>query len=163
MLNSIHDIPANARIWVYQSNRFFTDAEVKSILESGSNFIQNWSAHGASLKASFEVLYNLFIVIAVDEQQAMASGCSIDKSVGFVKELEQKFNCNLLDRMQVAYKLGNEIKNCTLSQFEKLAAQNIVDENTIVFNNMVTTKAAFDNEWQIPLKNSWQKRVLVSV
>lgn len=155
-------MPSDARVWVYQSNRNLRDAEVSSIEDSGISFIDEWAAHGASLKASFDVLYNRFVIIAVDEKQALASGCSIDKSVHFIKELEKQLNLNLFDRMQVAYRKGNEIESCSLSEFEKLASQNFVNETTIVFNNMVNTKLAFDTEWEVPLKSSWQRRVLVS-
>lgn len=159
---SIKNMPSDARVWVFQSNRHLSDAEVKAIEKSGLAFIADWAAHGASLKASFDVLYDRFVVIAVDEKQAMASGCSIDKSVHFVKELEKQFNLNFFDRMQVAYRKGNEIASCSLSEFEKLASQNLVTGATIVFNNMVNTKLAFDTEWEVPLKQSWQSRVLVS-
>jgi hypothetical protein len=159
-MNTIKNMPQDARVWVYQSSRILSDAEVKAIEQEGLNFIADWTAHGASLKASFDILYNCFIVIAVDEKQAMASGCGIDKSVKFMKELDQQFNLNVFDRMQVAYRKGNEISICKLSEFEKLAAQGLVNHSTIVFNNMVATKAAFDSEWEVPLNQSWQSRVL---
>ena len=47
-----------------------------------------------------------------------------------------------------------------LAEFEKMAAAYHVNENTIVFNNMVTTKLGFETEWEVPLKKSWQNRVL---
>lgn len=153
-------MPSDARVWVYQSNRILSDDEVKAIEKLGLSFISEWAAHGASLKASFDVLHHRFLVIAVDEKQAMASGCSIDKSVHFIKDLEKQLNLNLFDRMNVAYRKGNEIASCSLSEFEKLASQNTVDESTIVFNNMVNTKLAFDTEWEVPLRSSWQRRVL---
>jgi hypothetical protein len=159
-MTTFKNMPADARLWVYQSNSVLSDAEVKAIEEEGVKFISDWAAHGASLKASFDVLHNLFVVIAVDEKQANASGCSIDKSVHFVKALEQKFSLNFFDRMQVAYRSATEIKVCKFSDFEKLASQGIVNESTIVFNNMVTSKSAFDNEWEVPLQQSWQSRVL---
>jgi len=159
-MTTTQQMPPDARLWVYQSNKPLSDAEQKAIQEEGEQFIAGWSAHGAALKASFEILYGRFVVIAVDEKQALASGCSIDKSVHFIKALEQKHNLNFFDRMQVAYKSGNEILACSLNEFEKLAGEKRVDENTIVFNNMVSSKAAFEKEWEIPLKQSWQSRVL---
>src|SRR3989344_645515 len=153
-MTTFKNMPSDARLWVYQSNRILSDAEVKAIETEGLRFISYWAAHGASLKASFDVLHNLFVVIAVDEKQAMASGCSIDKSVHFVKKLEQKLSLNLFDRMQVAYRSSNEIKVCKLSDFEKLASQGIINESTIVFNNMVSSKEAFDSQWEVPLKQS---------
>ncbi len=159
-MNSLNNMTPDSKIWVYQSNRELSDLEVESITKSGLTFIDGWAAHGASLKASFDIFYNRFLIITVDEKQAMASGCSIDASIRFIKEMEKKFNLNLFDRLQVAYRSENKILSCSLSAFEKLAEQRLVSELTIVFNNMVTTKSAFDNEWEIPLKQSWQSRVL---
>lgn len=159
-MNTISNMPSEARVWVYQNNRPFSDAEVLAIKSEGEKFISDWSAHGAALRASFDILHDLFIVIAVDEQQALASGCSIDKSVHFIKALETKLRLNLFDRMQVAYRDGSSIKTCSLSEFEKLGLAGTVNEETIVFNNMVSTKQSFDKEWETALKNSWQRRVL---
>ncbi|MFL5763476.1 MAG: ABC transporter ATPase [Bacteroidia bacterium] len=159
-MTTLSNMPQEARLWVYQSSKPLSDAEVQSIQEAGNQFISGWAAHGAGLKASFDILHNLFIVIAVDEAQALASGCSIDKSVHFIKSIEQQMHLDLFDRMQVAYRKGAEIKVCRYSEFEKLAAAGEVDASTIVFNNMVTSKKAFDKEWEVPLKQSWQSRVL---
>ncbi len=160
-VNSINNMPSKSKVWVYQSNRALTGTETVAIIKSGTDFVAEWSAHGASLKASFDIIYYRFIVIAVDEEQALASGCSIDKSVKFMKELEQQYKLSLFDRMQVAYRNGNEIVTCKLTEFEKLAEQGLVNETTVVFNNMITTKSSFDVEWEVPLKQSWQSRVLV--
>lgn len=166
---SISKMPLDARVWVFQSKTELSDPEIAAIEKAGIQFINNWTAHGASLKASFDVLYNRFIVISVDEQQATASGCSIDKGIHFVKELEKQFDLVLLDRMQVAYRNGNEIKTCHLNNLlEELISSGLYSENgnkedankIIVFNNMVSTKKQFDTEWEINLKQSWQSRVL---
>lgn len=161
MKHSIQNLPDDAKVWVYQANKVLSGEQLDTLIDKGNVFISEWAAHGASLKASFDVFYNRFVVIAVDEQQAMASGCSIDKSVKFMKEIGQQLGVDFFDRMQVAYiDKEDNVVSCSLNEFEKLANQNHVDENTIVFNNMVTTKAEFDSNWQIPLKNSWQSRVL---
>ena len=162
-MQTIHTMPADARVWVYQSNRKLNDTEVTAIQKAGAAFIAEWAAHGASLKASFDVLDNLFVVIGVDEQQALASGCSIDKSVRFIKELEQQLNLNFFDRLRIAYVDNNEIKTCGISTFEELAKSAKINHDTIVFNNMITTKAAFDSEWRVPAKNSWQKKYLEGI
>jgi len=159
-MDSISNMPPDARVWVYQSTRALSADEVKAIKEEGIKFISDWSAHGAALRASFDVLDSRFLVIGVDEKQALASGCSIDKSVHFVKSLEKMFGLNFFDRMQVAFREGSSIRACAYNEFEKLAANGVVNENTIVFNNMISTKDAFDNEWEVPLKQSWQSRVL---
>jgi hypothetical protein len=159
-MNTIKQMPGDARVWVYQSNTILTDAQAVSIVQKGKDFVKSWAAHGAALNASFDILYNRFIIIAVDEKQAQASGCSVDKSLAFIKAVEQEFNLQLLDRMQVAYWKADVIEVCSLKEFEKLANNGAVNAATIVFNNMITTKAGFDSAWEVPLKESWQNRVL---
>ena len=153
-------MPDSARLWVYQSNRHLTDDEMEIITLKGEDFINNWTAHGAQLNAAFEVIYNRFIVIAVDEKQASASGCSIDKSVQLIKALEKQFDLDFFNRLQVVYRNENGLASCNLATFEKLAAEGKVNKDTIVFNNMVTSKKQFDNEWEIALSESWHSRVL---
>jgi len=159
-MNSINNMPPAAKVWVYQSKRTLSANEIELITSAGREFIAHWSAHGAGLKASIDIFYNRFIVIAVDEQQTMASGCSQDTLLKFIKSLDEHFNLLLLDRMQVAYRKGDDIETCKLGEFEKLATEGLVNSTTIVFNNMVTTKFAFDNEWEVPVAKSWHSRVL---
>jgi hypothetical protein len=165
---SINQMPDDARVWVYQSSSVFSDVELVAIENEGNQFIADWTSHGANLKASFDIFYNRFIVISVDEKQATASGCGIDKSVHFVKDLEKQFNISLFNRMEVAYRDGTEIKISNLNNLlEELTRSGLYNKNdegegaseVIVFNNMVTTKKQFDNEWEINLKQSWQSRV----
>lgn len=167
---SIKQMPIDARVWVFQSNRILSDPEINAIEKEGQLFIAGWKGHGLSLKASFDILYNHFIVISVDEKQAAAGGCSIDEANRFIKKIEQQFNLVLLDRMQVAYHQGNEIKTCHLNNlFEELTLSGLYSKEDdkdkmgeiIVFNNMVITKKQFDTEWEVPLKQSWQSRILV--
>ncbi len=153
----MNNFSPQSKVWVYQSNREFNTTEVKEIKKLGLLFTTGWTAHGSQLNASLNILYNRFIVLIVDENDASASGCSIDKSLIFIKKIENQFNCILLDRMAVAYKNGSNVLACTLADFKKLLRENKVDKNTIVFNNMVTTKKDFDLTWESTLENSWHK------
>ena len=74
------DMAPTARTWVYKSARNLSKAEQKLVREQGLSFTSTWAAHGAPLDATVDVLYDRFVVIAVDEEQAQASGCSLDKS-----------------------------------------------------------------------------------
>ncbi|HET6244515.1 MAG: ABC transporter ATPase [Bacteroidetes bacterium] len=156
----IANLSPDSKIWIYQSNRKFTDSEVAQITEKGSEFISLWNSHGNMLKAAIEVKHNLFVIFGVDEIQAKASGCSIDKSVAFIKEIEARLKVSLLDRMQIAYKKEDEITSSHLMEFELQLKSGHLNENTIVFNNLVTTKEEFDSSWELPVKDSWHKSLL---
>ena len=87
-----------SRVWVYQSNRPFTAEEEQQLRESSKLFADNWTAHNDQLKAAAVILHHRFIVFAVDENVASVSGCSIDKSVNYIKQVEKELNIFLLNK-----------------------------------------------------------------
>jgi hypothetical protein len=157
---SYKDLPGHSRVWVYQSNREFTAEEVEEIKAKGDVFIFQWAAHGKDLKAAFEIFYNRFIVLFVDEQQAMASGCSIDSSVHFVQQIEVHYKVDLMDRMIITYKKDDQIAETRLPNFDELFKDGTINEDTVVFNNLVDTQEKFVSEWEVPVKNSWHKQLI---
>ena len=66
------------RVIIYPASRSFTTKEAKVITEKLYDFLAGWAAHGKPLSSSFKIEKNQFIVICVDEEKEMASGCSID-------------------------------------------------------------------------------------
>ncbi len=85
---SYQDLNDSARVWIYQADRPLKGTEIEEIRERGRLFVASWAAHGEKLDAAIEVLHDRFVVLCADEAQVKASGCSIDRSVGFVRELE---------------------------------------------------------------------------
>lgn len=152
------ELPIESRIWIYQSNRKFTDEEMTEIEASVRNFVEDWSAHGASLEASFITKYNRFIVLAVNQEVQAATGCSIDSSVSFIQELEKKYEVDLLDKMNVTFKNGEFIAHKSLIDFKKMAKEKAVSGTTIVFNNLVNTIQEFNEAWEVPAEDSWHSR-----
>ena len=144
-----------SRIWVYQSNRPFTDDEVKQLNESAQIFINNWTAHNAQLKGVSGILYNRFIIFCVDEKVTSASGCSIDKSIHYIKQVEKDMNVFLLNRQLITYRMDDKIISCPINSFTELFQQGKINAQTIVFNNLVDTLDTFRVNWEVPLRNSW--------
>ena len=153
-------LPESSRVWIYQANRSFTDEEKQEIEERLQRFIDQWTAHGANLQASFEMRYNRFIIIALDQKMNAATGCSIDESVKFIQQLESDYNVDLLDKMNVSYKQGEFVAYKTLTDFRKMAKDRAVSPKTIVFNNLVNNKAEYLSDWEVPASESWHKRFL---
>ena len=158
MLVDFKSLPDTSRIWIYQSNRSFTDEELLEIEEGLSTFLQQWTVHGSDLLAGFEIKYKRFIVIGLDQSNASASGCSIDASVHFIQTLEQKYNVVLLDRMNVSFKQGEYIAYKPLKDFKKMAKEKAISKNTVVFNNLVASKLEYLENWEVPASESWHAR-----
>ena len=148
-----------AKIWIYQANKTFSNDQISQLRSMLFDFTNGWTAHNQQLQADFEIKYNRFIILTVDESQAGASGCSIDKSVHLMKQIEQKFNIDLFDRFNIAWKDGEIVKSASREEFEELIKEGVINSETIVFNNLVPTYSAYLNNWEIPFKNSWHSKV----
>ena len=160
MIVEFSELPETARIWIYQSNRTFSSEELVAIKEQVTEFLKEWTAHGAQLEAAFEIRYNRFIIIGLDQSNASASGCSIDASVHFIQQLEKKYGVELLDRMNVSFKQGEFITYKSMADFKKMAKARAISKNTIVFNNLVANKQEYLEHWEVPASESWHSRFI---
>jgi len=149
----------NSRVWVYQSDKQFSDAQTIQLQAQLDNFTKGWTAHNNQLKAKAEIRYNRFIILMVDESPAGASGCSIDKSVHFMKQAEQQYGINLFDRFNLAYRDGEEILSVSRAEFEELLANKDITSETIVFNNVVQNFKELQTKWEVPFKDSWHMQL----
>jgi len=157
-MTAIAQMPDQARLWVYQSSRSFTDQEKDSISTYLESFVKQWAAHGQELSATFSIEYDQFIILAVDEEMAGASGCSIDASVGAIRNIEQQFNVSLLDRTQVAFKQSDVIHTIGFNQVKQAIVAGKIASSTIIFNNSVSSAQEWKSNWEIPAEESWLKR-----
>lgn len=160
MLVPFDSLPETSRVWIYQSNRSFTDEELQLIKQDLDVFLAQWTAHGAELKTGYEIRYKRFIIIGLDQSLTAASGCSIDESVKFIQDLESRFDVDLLDKMNVSYKQGEFVAYKNLKDFRKMAKDRAVSGNTVVFNNLVNNKAEYLSDWEVPASQSWHNRFL---
>ncbi|MBQ4821383.1 ABC transporter ATPase [Aquimarina sp. MMG016] len=160
MLVDFNELPETSRVWIYQANRSFSPEELEEITSKLDQFIAQWTAHGADLKAGYDIKYKRFITIALDQNLNAASGCSIDASVHFIQELEKAYNVDLMDKMNVSFKQGEFVAYKTLADFRKMAKNRSVSPNTIVFNNLVNNIAEYRTDWEVPAKDSWHNRFL---
>jgi hypothetical protein len=149
------EFSSHSRVWVYQSDRKLTDAEALQIQVQLDNFTTGWTAHNNQLLAKAEIRYDRFLILIVDESQAGASGCSIDKSVNFMKQLEQQFGINLFDRFNLAYRDGEEVLSVPRHQFEELLKTGKINTETVVFNNLAQNLTELQTKWEVPFKDSW--------
>jgi hypothetical protein len=161
------EMPLHSRVWIYQSIREFSETESTQLKSKAKSFISEWTSHGKMMSACIELFHNRFIIVCVDEKTTSASGCGIDKSVKFIQQLESDLGGNtfLLDRLNVAYRKNTHLNDevgqgeiilCPISELKKVFTSTERIKGITVFNNLVNTKAAFEQNWEVPLEKSWQ-------
>ena len=151
----------DSRVWVYTSNRRLTDAETEAVQQAVQAFTKEWTAHNHALKATAEVFDNQCILLMVDETQAGASGCSIDKSVHFLEDLGSKIGADFFERMRFAW--VNEAGALQFADRSELSAarqQGNVTDSTPMLNTMVQSRRDMLDKWLVPFSQSWHKRIV---
>jgi hypothetical protein len=151
-------LPARSRVWIYQSNRTLTEEEVEQVKPLLVRFVEEWTSHGQRLQASAEILHRQFLVLANNEDVSSPSGCSIDASVRFVKELEQHLGVSFFDRTQLAFLQDEQVKLVPLSQVKEKIASGEVQEESLYFDNLVSDYGNLQTAWLKPARQSWLAR-----
>ena len=148
-------LPPRARVWIYQASRPLTETELIPLLPRLAAFAEEWTSHGRQVAASAQFLHRQFLVIGLDEEVAGASGCSIDASVRFVRELEQQLGVGLLEKSQMAFLADGELRLLTRRELRAAIAAGQVRADTLYFNNTVSTKGELDEQWPAPAGQTW--------
>lgn len=157
------DFAPDSRVWVYQSNRAFSDQEIIEIEQLLNNFVDSWASHGVKVKGYATVLFNHFIIFIADETASGVSGCSTDSSVRIIKDIENKYQTDLFNRQLLAFIIQDKLELILLSALNDLFENGILSPDSIYFNNTILSKKELEISWIITLKNSWLSNKIFSI
>lgn len=150
--------PDESMVWVYQSNRFLKEEEKQHIENKVKSFIAQWESHGSLVKGTYTLLHDAFVVIFADGEGQMLCGRAQSASVALMKELENELQIPFVDRMNLSYKVGEQIHFINFNDLKNLYNNGVIQDDSLVFDNTIITKKDFDNKWLCALENSWHKR-----
>jgi hypothetical protein len=159
-LANADDLSPDTRIWVYMSNRPLSETEVEAVQTACTQFVRQWTAHNQALRARAEVFDNNMILLAVDESQAGASGCSIDKSVHFLEALGQQIGADFFERMRFGWQDAGKVRYAVREEFANQVRQGQISADMLVLNTLVQTRAELQSRWWLPYKESWHQRLV---
>lgn len=151
-------LSATARVWIYQAHTPFRAEDIAAVNAHLQEFARQWVSHNNQLLAEGTLLHDRFVVLAVDESQAGASGCSIDSSVKFIKQLGAQYDRDLFNRMRFSYEKDGEVHTVSRDEFGALYASGAIHDDTIVFDTLVDTVEKLHAGFRKPLKDSWHAR-----
>lgn len=140
-------LPSTSKVWVYQSQTKIPQEIQRELKSELDVFVEGWAAHGDELFGAAEILEDYFIVLAVDESKVMASGCSIDTSVRFIRELSKDFKLDLLNRLNVLIIEDGEQKIVHYSDI-------VNHRESIVYNPLVQSLGELRNSWKVKISES---------
>lgn len=145
--NIFPELPDHSRIWIYLSDRKFTEAESSEIEHAIEAFVESWTSHQNRVKAAGTLLFSQCIILALDEDVEAASGCSIDSSVHLIKSLGQKYNVDFFNRLNMLVLIHGEVKMVHYHELESY-------EQHKIFNPSIDKLKDLRENWLVPLKET---------
>jgi hypothetical protein len=154
-------LPDNARVWVFASDRALTDDDARTLLDQVDGFLAQWKAHGAPLRCAREWRDEHFLAIGVDPTVEQASGCSIDGLFRGLRALEETLGTRLVAGGRVFYR-GREGRPRVAERRELtvLAEGGELDSGTHVFDTTVTSAHDWRTRFERPAADSWVASLL---
>lgn len=149
------DFSPTSKVWIYQSNRPFSEEEETEINEQLYNFYIQWKSHGNDVKGWAKLIFGQFVVVMADEAQSGVSGCSTDGMVRVIKSLERQYQVDLFDRLTITFLVDDKPQPLPMQQVKYALEKGYIETDTLLFNNTVDTRAKLESEWLVPLDKSW--------
>ena len=154
-------LPDSSRIWIYQAQRDLIPLEISKITDFLQTSVHNWESHGKSIKGSFKIFYNRILVIGAVNGFDEVSGCSIDSSTRWLKQIGSEAGIDFFDR-SVPYFSADEIKYFPIFQIRKYINENIISADTYLLNHQVDTMGGLTKHWKVKASDSPFARYFVS-
>jgi len=156
------DFSDDSKVWIYQSSRLFTISEALQIEDILHELVKNWQAHGAPVKGYANLFFGQFIILMADEAATGVSGCSIDSAVRIIQQIEKQFGVEMFNWQNLAFVVKDKVQIIPRQQFNYAIENNFITPQTLFFNNVVATKKELENNWMIPVEQSWLKAKIKS-
>jgi hypothetical protein len=154
----INNYDESSKIWIYTLSKDLDSDLLQQIEKELHQFCSQWTAHNKELRAFFKIIDHRILLLGVDEHLNPASGCSIDKSVHFLEDLEKKYSIDFFNRLLFTYvnAQGNFITE-SKNTFEKLITEQIIEPDTLVVNTLAKNLREWNEIGITAMKNTWLK------
>ncbi|MBO6515228.1 MAG: hypothetical protein JJ975_01585 [Bacteroidia bacterium] len=162
-MNNWDSLGDDAKVWFYGSQRTLTPHEQTEIKNYLDQFCSTWAAHGAQLNCGFNILHDRFIVLAVDEASASATGCSIDKSVHAFQEIDSNYQLDLFNRLRSYQLVDNAIQPHDSTSIKSGLKTGKITARSSMINPLVSNLGQVRRQLVQPLSDTWLSKYLNSV
>ena len=148
IFSSLHP---ESKIWLYISSNPMDISIIDNISLLFNEFNDEWKSHGNKIRGSIKFIENNIVIIGADYLGENMCGRSVDAQVRFVRQIDQKFGLDLLNRNNLAFSISNTINIFNFSEIEALIKSKKINRNTTFYNNFCSKNSDLV---QLPFINS---------
>jgi hypothetical protein len=153
-------LPDEARCWVFGARAPLDEIDAPRLMAPVDRYLKQWKAHGVPLTVGRIFRDEFFLVVAVDETNTDASGCSFDGLFRILVQAEEGIGTSMVGGGNVYFRDELDLVHCIpLPDFEFLASTGEVSADTTVFDTTVTTLGAYRERFERPARESWHAQL----
>ena len=158
-----NELPAEARVWVFASDRPLTGPDAKKLLGAVDGFLEQWKAHGAPLRCARSWKDDHFLAIGVDPTAEQASGCSIDGMFRRLQELERVLDTRLVagGRVFIRDTTGSPMP-VDRRAIGAMAREGTLRADSPVFDMSLTDAQGWRERFERPAAETWVGQLVSS-
>ena len=153
------ELPDHARLWVFPADRTLSAEERARVEGVVAGSLAEWAAHGSPVRWGFTLVHDRFLLVGVDESHTALTGCSIDRCVDAVRDLEREWGVSFLDNGRVFFRRDGTIDRASRPGFRELVVAGAVTLDTPVFDPVIATVGDYrGGAFERPAREAWHAR-----
>ena len=160
MFIPFNKISENYTCWVYQIGKMITQKEKVFISKSLESFCEKWASHNNSVKSSYVIDFDSFIILFADQRINKVSGCAIDEKSRVIRQIGNNLKIKILPYINTGVFINNKLVFLSKEEIISKLNSNEINGNSDIINITIKSKKDYEEKWILKIKESWLKNFL---
>tara|TARA_A100001011_G_scaffold388149_1_gene467227 strand:+ start:707 stop:1207 length:501 start_codon:yes stop_codon:yes gene_type:complete len=160
MFIPFNKISENYRCWVYQIGKMITQKEKVFISKSLESFCEKWTSHNNSVKSSYVIDFDSFIILFADQRINKVSGCAIDEKSRVIRQIGNNLKIKILPYINTGVFINNKLVFLSKEEIISKLNSKEINGNSDIINITIKSKKDYEEKWILKIKESWLKNFL---
>ena len=160
MFIPFNKISENYRCWVYQIGKMITQKEKVFISKSLESFCEKWTSHNNSVKSSYVIDFESFIILFADQRINKVSGCAIDEKSRVIRQIGNNLKIKILPYINTGVFINNKLVFLSKEEIISKLNSKEINGNSDIINITIKSKKDYEEKWILKIKESWLKNFL---
>ena len=160
MFIPFNKISENYTCWVYQIGKMITQKEKVFISKSLESFCEKWTSHNNSVKSSYVIDFDSFIILFADQSINKVSGCAIDEQSRVIRQIGNNLKIKILPYINTGVFINNKLVFLSKEEIISKLNSNEINGDSDIINITIKSKKDYEEKWILKIKESWLKNFL---
>ena len=160
MFIPFNKISENYTCWVYQIGKMITQKEKVFISKSLESFCEKWTSHNNSVKSSYVIDFDSFIILFADQRINKVSGCAIDEKSRVIRQIGNNLKIKILPYINTGVFINNKLVFLSKEEIISKLNSNEINGDSDIINITIKSKKDYEEKWILKIKESLLKNFL---